>query len=63
MPHHRMCHDERCRVAGPPAMIEDLQERGLAVERLRVEPTPSGSVHGQEEKPAPSRTMAMAMAL
>jgi hypothetical protein len=43
---------------GFDALIEDLQARGLAVERLRVEPTPPGSVHGSEEMPAPGGTTA-----
>ncbi|NCA91035.1 MAG: NYN domain-containing protein [Gammaproteobacteria bacterium] len=43
---------------GFDALIEDLKARGLAVERLRVEPTPTGSVHGSDEKPAPGGTRA-----
>ncbi|NCC30328.1 MAG: NYN domain-containing protein [Gammaproteobacteria bacterium] len=38
---------------GFDALIADLQARGLDVERLRVEPTPTVNVHGSEEMPAP----------
>ena len=38
---------------GFDALIEDLQARGLAIEHLRLEPAPTGSVHGSDEKPAP----------
>ena len=43
---------------GFDALIEDLQARGLDVERLRVEPTPTVSVHDSEEMPAPGGTTA-----
>jgi alkylation response protein AidB-like acyl-CoA dehydrogenase len=46
------------RDGGFDALIEHLQARGLAVERLRVELAPAGDVHGSEEMPAPGRTTA-----
>ncbi|NCA73044.1 MAG: NYN domain-containing protein, partial [Sphingobacteriia bacterium] len=43
---------------GFDALIADLQARGLAVERLRMEPTPVGNVHEPTVELAPSGTKA-----
>ncbi|QVL48274.1 MAG: hypothetical protein KFB96_22055 [Thiocapsa sp.] len=43
---------------GFDALIEDFQARDLAVERLRVEPAPTGSVHEQEDHPTSGGTTA-----
>jgi hypothetical protein len=47
-------HQERL----PFDLVAALQARGRAVERLRVAPTPTGSVHALEERPAPGGTTA-----
>lgn len=43
---------------GFDALIADLQTRGLAVERLRLEPAPTGSVHEPEDHPTSDGTTA-----
>lgn len=46
------------RDGGFDVLIAHLQARGLAVERLRVEPISVGDVHGNEEKSAPEDSSA-----